>query len=80
MYQIAVDELGSEALYSLEMLEGHEPNYYHYFLAEAVRRGNCVFTTNPDNLIEEACRRQRVEFKLYYGRNNDEISESTFNI
>jgi NAD-dependent SIR2 family protein deacetylase/tetratricopeptide (TPR) repeat protein len=76
MYQIAMDELGSEVLCSLEMLEGYEPNEYHYFLAEAIRRGNWIFTTNPDNLIEEACNRRRmkteVDFKTYYGRGNDE--------
>lgn len=76
VYQIAMDELGSEVLYSLEMLEDYEPNYYHYFLAEAIRRGNWVFTTNPDNLIEEACKRKgmkpEVDFKTYYGFDNDE--------
>ena len=76
MYQIAIDELGSEVLYSLQMLESYEPNYYHYLLAEAIRRGNWIFTTNLDNLIEEACKRRRmkpeVDFKTYYGRGNDE--------
>lgn len=71
IYQIAMDELDSGVLYSLEMLEGYEPNYYHYFLAEAIRRGNWVFTTNVDNLIEEACRRRGVDFKTYFGRDND---------
>lgn len=76
MYQMAIDELDSGVLNSLEILEGHVPNYYHYFLAEALRQGNWVFTTNPDNLIEEACKRrgmkQGVDFKTYYGRDNDE--------
>jgi len=72
MYQIAMDELGWEVLYSLEMLEGYEPNYYHYFLAEAIRRGNWIFTTNVDNLIEEACRRRGVNFRRYYGYRNNE--------
>ena len=78
MYQIAIDELGPEALYySLDMLEGGEPNSYHYFLAEAIRRGNWVFTTNPDNLIENACKKKKMrlgmDFKTYYGRGrNDE--------
>ncbi|RZB28934.1 MAG: hypothetical protein AEth_01538 [Candidatus Argoarchaeum ethanivorans] len=76
MYQMAMDELDSKVLYSLEMLEGYEPNYYHYFLAEVIRRGNWVFTTNQDNLIEEACKRRgmkpEVDFKTYYGRGNDE--------
>jgi len=71
MYQIGMDELGWEVLYSLEMLEGYEPNYYHYFLAEAIRRGNWIFTTNVDNLIEEACRRRGVNFRRYYGYKNE---------
>lgn len=71
MYQIAMDELGLEVLYSLEMLEGYEPNYYHYFLAEAIKRGNWIFTTNVDNLIEEACKRREVDFKTFYGRDTD---------
>ena len=72
MYQIGMDELGWEVLYSLEMLEGYEPNYYHYFIAEAIRRGNWIFTTNVDNLIEEACRRRGVNFRRYYGYKNNE--------
>ena len=83
MYQIAIDELGSEVLYSLEMLEGYEPNYYHHFLAEAIRQGNWVFTTNPDNLIEEACKRKgmkkKVDFKTYYGCSNDQDFREYFN-
>ncbi len=72
MYQIAIGALGSEVLYSVEELEGHEPNYYHYFLAEAIRQGNWVFTTNPDNLIEIACKDMKVDFKTYYGQNDDQ--------
>jgi NAD-dependent SIR2 family protein deacetylase/tetratricopeptide (TPR) repeat protein len=76
MYEMAMDELGPEVLYSLEIFEGCEPNDYHYFLAEALRRGNWIFTTNLDNLIEEACTRSgmkpEVDFRTYYGRDNDE--------
>ncbi|WP_164114810.1 hypothetical protein [Serratia marcescens] len=31
------------------------PNYNHYFLALALLKGHCVFTTNVDTLIEKAC-------------------------
>jgi hypothetical protein len=76
MYQIAMDELesGENVIHSLEMLEGYDPNYYHYFLAEALRQGNYVFTTNLDNLIEIVCRVRdvNVKDKICYGRNNDE--------
>ena len=71
MYQIAMDELDDRVLNSLGMLEGYEPNYYHYFLAEALKRGNWVFTTNPDNLIETACEKRGIKVKRYYGRNED---------
>jgi tetratricopeptide (TPR) repeat protein len=52
--QIAVEELGPMVLRSLQALTGGRPNANHYFLAEAIRRGNWVFTTNVDNLIEKA--------------------------
>ena len=44
--QIAVDELDPMVLRSLEMLSGHYPNANHIFLAEALRQGNPIFTTN----------------------------------
>lgn len=76
MYQIATDELGSGVLRSLQMLEGYEPNHYHYLLARAIERGNWVFTTNVDNLIETACMqrgmRLGVDYKTCYGCDNDE--------
>jgi len=61
--QIGVEELGSEVIESLEMVLGYNPNYNHLFLAEALRQGNWVFTTNFDNLIEEACQQREIDLK-----------------
>lgn len=68
------DELGGEGdrvVESLGMISGPEPDYYrpcynHIFLAEALRHGNWIFTTNFDNLIEEACKNRKIEFKRCY--------------
>ena len=64
--QVAVEELGPEVLRSLQMLTSHRPNANHFFLAEAIRLGNWVFTTNPDNLIEEAGKLVHIETKRCY--------------
>jgi tetratricopeptide (TPR) repeat protein len=53
--QILVDVLGREVLESLEVFVTSEPNLNHFLLAEALKEGICVFTTNYDNLIERAC-------------------------
>lgn len=54
MLQTGIDEIGEGILQALEMLQGHEPNFNHFLLAEAIRQGNWVFTTNVENLIEDA--------------------------
>jgi len=64
--QVAVEELGPMVLHSLQMLKGHRPNPNHLFLAQALRSGNWVFTTNIDNLIEEACRQTNVKVERCY--------------
>jgi len=64
--QIGVEELGLEVLESLEMFLGHNPNPNHYFLSEVLKQGNWVFTTNQENLIEEACQLRGIEFKRCY--------------
>ncbi len=56
MLQIGIDVLGKECINSLEMLLGYKPNFNHIFYAEAIRRGNWVFTTNLENLTEDAYR------------------------
>jgi hypothetical protein len=57
IYQVAMEELtnGQTVLQSLAILNTGQPNNYHFFLAEALKRGNCVFTTNADCMIEKAC-------------------------
>ena len=61
--QILEEELGPKVLTCLEAFVGHDPNPNHFFLAEALRRGNWVFTTNGDNLIEQACELRRIDIK-----------------
>jgi tetratricopeptide (TPR) repeat protein len=61
--QILEEELGSKVLTCLEAFIGHNPNPNHFFLAEALRRGSWVFTTNGDNLIEQACELRGVEIR-----------------
>lgn len=75
--QIAVEELGPKVLRSLQMLISHKPNPNHFFLAEAIRLGNWVFTTNPDNLIEEAGKLMHIEIKrCYEDRHYEEFEKS----
>ena len=66
MLQIGIEELDSEMITCLEKLLGSKPNFNHFFLAEAVKQGNIVFTTNLENLIEDACKIKRVKFEKYY--------------
>jgi tetratricopeptide (TPR) repeat protein len=74
--QVAVEELGPEVLRSLQMLTSHRPNANHFFLAEAIRLGNWVFTTNPDNLIEEAGKLMHIEIKrCYEGKHFEEFAK-----
>jgi len=54
-FNIMVEEIGKEVIFCLEDFEGCKPNSNHFFLAEALGRGHCVFTVNGDNLIEDAC-------------------------
>lgn len=67
IYQIGIDELGKDVLLSMEILEGGDPNPYHFLLAEALKRGCSIFTTNVDNLVEKACK----EIKLNLRRDFD---------
>jgi len=61
--QILEEELGPKVLTCLEAFIGHEPNPNHFFLAEALRHGNWVFTTNGDNLIEQACKLKGMDIR-----------------
>lgn len=68
--QIMIEELDQKVLRSLHVLAGHKPTSNHFVLAEALRRGNSVFTTNVDNLIERACEIRGIEFKRCYEDNH----------
>jgi len=61
--QMLEEELRPKVLTCLEAFIGHEPNPNHFFLAEALRRGNWVFTTNGDNLIEQACKLKGMDIR-----------------
>jgi tetratricopeptide (TPR) repeat protein len=61
--QLLEEELGPKVLTCLETFIGHSPNPNHFFLAEALGRGNWVFTTNGDNLIEQACELRGIDIK-----------------
>jgi len=64
IFKIMVDEFGEESLSFLEMFEGHEPNSNHFFLADKLKQGHCVITTNGDHLIEDACKAEKVPFSV----------------
>ena len=41
-------------------LESKLPNANHFFLALALKAGHCIFTTNVDTLIEQACKELEI--------------------
>ena len=65
IFQMAVSELGTKVLCDIIVKGfcGHRPNPNHFFLAEAIRMGNWVFTTNYDDLIEQACGEKGVTYE-----------------
>jgi len=65
IFQIAISEMGTQALEILQRLKDHEPNFNHFFFAGAIRAGNWVFTTNYDDLIERACSKRGIALHKY---------------
>ena len=55
LVQVLTQVYQDRVLYFYERLEGGFPNPNHAYLALALRAGHCVFTTNVDTLIEDAC-------------------------
>lgn len=47
---------GNNCLKFYGSLDSGIPNPNHYFLALALLKGHCIFTTNVDTLIEQACK------------------------
>jgi len=56
IYQVHKDRI----LDFYKSLNSNLPNANHFFLALALSRGHCIFTTNVDTLIEQACRILKV--------------------
>lgn len=63
VFQILKDDLGERVVECLGEFVGHRPNINHYFLAKALDEGNWVFTTNQDNLIEQACDEMGIDIR-----------------
>ncbi|WP_440955390.1 SIR2 family protein [Methanosarcina sp. Mfa9] len=55
LLQVVQQVYGKNSLEFYSSLDFEIPNPNHYFLALALLRGHCVFTTNVDTLIEKAC-------------------------
>ncbi|AKB54898.1 hypothetical protein MSBRM_1900 [Methanosarcina barkeri MS] len=55
LLQVIQQVHGNNSLKFYNSLDSGIPNYNHYFLALALLKGHCVFTTNVDTLIEKAC-------------------------
>jgi tetratricopeptide (TPR) repeat protein len=55
-FRILYDEIGEDILICFEKFIEYEPKPIHYYIANEIKKGKCVFTTNRDNLIEEACK------------------------
>jgi hypothetical protein len=55
LIQIIQQVHGNNCLEFYNSLDSGIPNPNHYFLALALLRGHCIFTTNVDTLIEKAC-------------------------
>jgi len=59
---IIQNEIGDKALDLLKIFERNCPNKNHFFLANCLRYGNIIVTTNFDNAIENACDRMAIKY------------------
>jgi len=60
---ILYDELGPKVLFCFEEYYNYEPKPIHYYVANEIKKGKIIFTTNRDNLIEEACNRSNINLE-----------------
>jgi len=60
--------LGDNILEFFSCLDSGTANPNHYFLALALKNGHCVFTTNVDTLIEQACKKIGASWHLTANR------------
>ncbi|MDY0129340.1 MAG: tetratricopeptide repeat protein [Methanosarcina vacuolata] len=63
VFQVLKDNLDETVVDCFGELIGFRPNANHFFLAKALEEGNWVFTTNQDNLIEQACRELEIDIE-----------------
>ncbi|MFZ3166710.1 MAG: SIR2 family protein [Candidatus Methanoperedens sp.] len=71
LIHILMGRFGNRIFDFYKWLESRNPNPNHYFLAQALRYGHHVFTTNVDNLIEQAC--EKLQFYPHVCISNDEF-------
>jgi hypothetical protein len=57
------DELGPKAILCFDEYNKYEPKPIHYYIANEIKKGKLFFTTNRDNLIEEAANRSNIDFE-----------------
>lgn len=62
--------LGDSILEFFGSLDSGTANPNHYFLALALKNGHCIFTTNVDTLIEQACKQLGVSCHLTVDKND----------
>ena len=62
--------LGDSILEFFGSLDSGTANPNHYFLALALKNGHCVFTTNVDTLIEQACKQLGASCHLTVDKND----------
>ena len=62
-FKILHDEIGDDILICFEEFINYEPSPIHYYIANEIKKGKWVFTTNRDNLIEKACKPSDVNIE-----------------
>ena len=76
-FKMLHDEIGDDILICFEKFNNYEPKPIHYYIANEIKKGKWVFTTNRDNLIEKAGTYSKInienkmifedgEFKMFY--------------
>lgn len=67
LLQVIQQVYGDNILEFLGVLDIGIPNPNHYFLALALLKGHCIFTTNVDTFIERACENLGVAYmSMFY--------------
>nr|QNO56196.1 hypothetical protein FDFOPPHA_00021 [Methanosarcinales archaeon ANME-1 ERB7] len=76
-FKMLHEEIGDGILICFEKFNNYEPKPIHYYIANEIKNGKWVFTTNRDNLIEKAGTYSKInienkmifeegEFKRFY--------------